>query len=68
MSDWQPIETAPKDRDVLVFAGPTHLGTDGRIIVGYSLSGTRWWSKPGLYSIQRPTHWMPLPAVPEEAS
>lgn len=59
---WQPIETAPKDgKKILVLAAP-----------GIYIA---WWSDGNWEDHQRmfnggaalkPTHWMPLPAPPEE--
>jgi len=74
VSEWQPIETAPKDgtylllinvRDfergqMLPFVGVyTHLG------IGKAWS--KWIAVPGCYG-QKPTHWMPLPAPPANVS
>jgi len=60
MSEWQDISTAPKD------------GT--RILVYQRIGGpdfVRWigaphnkWSIDGFGSVDKPTHWMPLPAPP----
>lgn len=64
MSEWQPIETAPRD---------------GMPILGYkngNMATVRWlwgdWSLciPGGYAEEddwNPTHWMPLPEPPAEA-
>jgi hypothetical protein len=54
MSEWQPIETAPKDDiDVLVLCGDD-------IFIG-SFCGTMWWIEQTFYEKREPTHWMPLP-------
>ncbi len=60
---WQPIETAPKD------------GTQILILRGHILQvrwykttkewGQRYWSIPKWFE-EQPTHWMPLPACPEQ--
>lgn len=61
MSEWQPIETAPKDRSVLLAAwvasGPYYVREVG------------WWEEAdgGFWSFPSegvPTHWMPLPEPP----
>lgn len=58
---WQPMETAPKDTDVLLF-----LCSGMNIIVA-----GRWFEKYGGYVTKpalhqcNPTHWMPLPPPPE---
>ena len=72
MSDWQPIETAPKDgTSILVhFAG---LNPPAMVVVVWNQG---WAGKPGSLnaewgwddgdsSVQRDaTHWMPLPEPP----
>ena len=59
MTDWQPIETAPKDgTDVLVWCG-------GAMFIAYMEVG-RWFFDRTDHSVKPlPTHWMPLPAPPE---
>lgn len=62
MSQWHPIETAPRD-------GKPFLAYDGRAVAEV------YWAKPwaefvytlsgGTYGT-RPTHWMPLPEAPKE--
>lgn len=70
ISDWQPIETVPRDIPVLL--------TDGRVVVAavidseefrgivrvreYGFSGWEWeWE----FLWKDLTHWMPLPALPQ---
>lgn len=65
MSDWQPIETAPKTTDVLIFAR-------GRIVIAHqNVYGD--WSEPNGDELSiyletahecDATHWMPLPKPP----
>mgnify|MGYP006330046387 CR=1 FL=1 len=65
MSEWQPIETAPKDvKDaaipVLLWSPSTHT---------YPLFGRYWtqldqWEEDCGATECNPTHWMPLPAPP----
>lgn len=62
MSDWQPIETAPRD-------GTEIIGHDIRTGVSHV---TRWdygWDDPDDHYYSEapeysPTHWMPLPSPP----
>lgn len=58
MSDWQPIETAPDDGNIIVFGGrysePTIVLADGE----------HWRLMRGKYRAI-PTHWMPLPEPPQ---
>jgi len=68
MTDWQPIETAPRD-GTPVLLGRFHAGDpcDGRISVD-------WWRSGGKYGFVGfgefnahywpATHWMPLPDPP----
>lgn len=59
-SAWQPIETAPMKRHVLVY-------WQGDILVADQDPQGRWWycSTEGEYECA-PSHWMPLPEPPEE--
>lgn len=58
-SDWQPIETAPKDKMLLGYE-------DGAMRL---IFWERGWVQVGA-TIERgwfePTHWMPLPPAPED--
>lgn len=65
MSEWQPIETAPKDgRDILLW--PTRWPRK-KIDLGFWNDGSGSWSLSTdiEYSPQNPTHWMPLPEPPK---
>jgi hypothetical protein len=54
--EWRPIETAPKDREVLVF-------DEGAIIVSLWVEDEQaWWDNGPMRP--PPTHWRPLPAPP----
>jgi len=63
MSEWQPIETAPKDgTEILIFV-------DGHREVSHFEAGETGWpwvdySGTSAWRIDLPTHWMPLPAPP----
>lgn len=63
MSDWQKIETAPKDgTNVLLFFG----NSDSRVRVSEAWwDGRAWTDDIGGFVEQVITHWMPLPPQPE---
>jgi hypothetical protein len=67
MSEWQPIETAPKDKTILLWRS-----TYGKPVAGHVLAGDLWGAfTPGVpmlfqKHIETPTHWMPLPPPPAE--
>jgi len=74
-SQWQPIETAPRDED----SAPILLWSEGQLpVVGWWVEGDKKWRKAsymnGMYqgnlvgrsAIPQPTHWMPLSAPPTE--
>ena len=80
MSEWQPIETAPKDRtEVIIFglwAGEItgRERTPGIFLASYCGPGGDFdgydWSVSGgdaYASWAKPTHWMPLPEPPKAA-
>ena len=64
-SQWRPIETAPKDKPLLLW-NPSY----GYPVVGHILAGDLWGTfTPGVpmlfqKHIEAPTHWMPLPSAP----
>lgn len=61
MTDWQPIETAPRDgKTLLMWAPGFGLGA----LVLYWMND--YWREPanGLGLKVEPTHWMPLPPPP----
>lgn len=64
MSDWQPIETAPKNHlPVLIWSEET-----GRVVAFRDVAWT-WWPCPASHPLSHPpTHWQPLPAPPEDKS
>lgn len=74
-TQWQPIETAPKNGEWVLLYGfepqdtsSEHEGGWGPCVVGRS-DGDEGWDV-GIYdsfcelAVYRPTHWMPLPAPP----
>jgi hypothetical protein len=69
MSDWQPIETAPKDGTAILAYYPDKAGFTARqdvVPVFWSGWGGGVWenSTSGGKPFQQPTHWMPLPGPP----
>lgn len=74
MSQWQSIETAPKDMQILLFGSQTKHDSGVRFKGDFVFSGY-WddidsaWCSTG--STERgpwfnPSHWMPLPLGPRE--
>lgn len=70
MSEWQPIETAPKDGTAVLIFAPATSELDAVIQVahftrnGYP-SVNRWVEFHGEgYETYEPTHWMALPSPP----
>jgi hypothetical protein len=64
MSEWQPIETAPKDGSVIL-AWRKHATIP--MIVGFDPSYGEWedvYNYNGVH-VYHITHWMPLPEPPE---
>jgi hypothetical protein len=58
MSEWQPIETAPKDGTIIIIDGGTAEWNPNKF---------GWFSHQGQAIIQwNVTHWMPLPKLPKE--
>lgn len=66
-SEWLPIETAPKDTEVLVFMpGEGRMGRIHRGIQAKISNGHIWMiGHHFAYDLSPPTHWMPLPDPPE---
>ena len=67
--DWQPIETAPKDGTVVLLAGCRKP-----VAAAWLEDEIDYWhvddNKRGPFALRgpAPTHWMPIPAAPDEAS
>jgi hypothetical protein len=69
MSEWQPIETAPKDGTKIIafhiwsrhiqMMTIAHWGRPG------AYNAPCWISQGGTNHIDQPTHWMPLPEPPQ---
>lgn len=73
MSEWQPIETAPKDgRQFLVFDPHLVVGKSDGIALcipipnGFRFNPRIEWTASNGFGIHswQPTHWMPLPEPP----
>lgn len=65
MSEWQPIETAPTDREIWAYNGE-----QARMLWSQGNCWALWvWADELLSEVdpspEQPTHWMPLPAPPE---
>ena len=69
MSEWQPIETAPQDREFLAYWPGLHNDS-------WEITRTWWDAESQTFetpheSVERdhpqaPTHWMPLPEPPSQ--
>jgi len=68
VAEWQPIETAPTMRNVLLFADTsTEEMRNHKIGSGYFSTGQEQWIWEGELVREwsyKPSHWMPLPAAP----
>jgi hypothetical protein len=69
MTEWQPIETAPKDNKSRLIWCPDNMsiycvswvqGDDGYHRQGWHIFGGDW-----RHHLQSATHWMPLPEPPK---
>ncbi len=63
-AQWQPIETAPRDRTMILGINPQ--SSLGCVTVFYNSALSKWcssWEASAIIAHQ-PTHWMPLPAPP----
>ena len=68
LSEWQPIETAPKDGTLVLVAHPVTMRSDTDQIVRVAwMKDGLWASHPSCWLVNEhmPTHWMPLPPAPE---
>ena len=63
MTDWQSIETAPREGHILIFEPPDVI----YVVECQQLDGQPdWWIEAcgERFENFHPTHWMPLPAPP----
>jgi hypothetical protein len=69
MSNWQPIETAPKDGNRILVSGNTDIATTEFTNGRWVLSPIAWdgdGETGGIADLEFvPTHWMPLPEPPQ---
>ena len=63
MTEWQPIETAPKDETRILMYRTGYA--ESTAVGAYWPTWEQWVSVPGSYT-WKPTHWMPLPKPPSE--
>ncbi len=68
MCEWQPIETAPKNTDVLVYVLDGYEKMGVAMFHTYAYKDGGWWQWEHEYQVREivPTHWMPLPDPPQE--
>jgi len=67
VSEWQPIETAPKDNSRVITFGGGLVGTSryaGKFAEVYGDTSPGWYSEQ-LDRRHEPTHWQPLPEPPK---
>ena len=64
MTEWQPIETAPKNGTRIIVYRPEGYETSYVPSIGEDFwhKGLEKWANSNKY--QRPTHWQPLPGPP----
>lgn len=64
MSEWRPIETAPKDETTILVYRP---GADDNYILKIGTDNWGYWCNSWAHSARhtQPTHWMPLPEPPK---
>jgi len=65
---WQPMETAPKDRAVLLWNGAVNVGEWGGVIEDWLAlieGDIVAFDNGDLARVHAPTHWMPLPDPPK---
>jgi hypothetical protein len=71
MSDWQPIETAPRGGTAVLLYVPEYAGhKDNPYVLNCYWGGAAEWMLSGIVSVEEcrlrgePTHWAPLPEPP----
>ena len=59
---WQPIETAPEGKDILVY----QPDSGEQFVAYFSLWNNKWMFAFNNALKDEPSHWMPLPEIPKE--
>lgn len=63
MSEWKPIESAPKDGTMVLLGNAVHAW---RTAGGWREAHQDWWDSRDEEGCEfPPTHWMPLPDPPQ---
>lgn len=62
MSEWQSIETAPRDGTWVFVYWPSMSITLYPLVAFWD--GEGWDTPAGIGNVREPTHWMPLPEAP----
>lgn len=66
--EWQPIASAPKDGTAVLLWTTDIIGANGRACVGrWGAYNGAWWDVGMEYTLNHPTHWMPLPPSPSSS-
>ena len=72
MNEWMPIETAPRDKSIMLCCGVAQYGTQliycGRYrsgAMGEPIGHAVAWRCDSSGRFSHPTHWMPLPEFPK---
>jgi hypothetical protein len=79
MSEWQPIETAPKDGTEILLRVKKRAGVTGKYLVGHYMEegsycdeyppidkGWYFWNGCSFDKASEPTNWMHLPEPPKD--
>lgn len=71
MSDWQPINTAPKDGREVILLGSDGVGVGTYLTTGDTIFKGGWRLPGDMFrypaSGDNPTHWQPLPPAMESS-
>lgn len=62
LNQWQPIESAPKNRRILLYCPEGQRWTIGEWL---SLNGNGYWYSDEFENKLNPQHWIELPIAPE---